>query len=131
MDHHDIALTIAVRVCILLGGASMSSPAGMADTECSIQRAASNGILEIAQLALGAPDRELGIVTKTSQSRRIVAPILQPLQSLKDDGYGAMRSNITYDSTHGLIIGAHVRPKLWFGEREKKNKKKQEAYTIQ
>src|SRR6266705_2688310 len=90
---------------VFFGGSSVRGPAGMADTEGPIHRARANGFFQVAQFALGAPDGELRIVTVNRQTGRIVAAILEPLQAFEDNRNRAMRSDVTDDSTHSLIIG--------------------------
>ena len=58
VHHHHVARAIAVRVGVLLGGPPMRGPAGMPDAESALDRVQPDGLFQIAQFALGAPDLE-------------------------------------------------------------------------
>ena len=51
VDHHDVALAIAMRMRVLFGGTSVRGPARMADTVGAVDGVQANGIFQIPQLA--------------------------------------------------------------------------------
>src|SRR5258706_14687174 len=53
---YDASAAIAVRVGVLFGGTAMGGPAGVADTECAIQRLRADDFFEVSELAFGAAD---------------------------------------------------------------------------
>ena len=62
VHHHHVARAVAVRMGVLLGGAAVRGPAGVADAERAIHGFQADGILQVAEFALGAPDGELIVV---------------------------------------------------------------------
>jgi hypothetical protein len=104
VHHHDVAFAVAVRMRVFLGGTPVRGPARMADAERAIDGVQPNSIFQIAQLTLGAPDLELVIAAIYCQACRVVSTILEPFQSLQDNGNGFSRTNITDNPTHAFII---------------------------
>src|SRR4029077_17086654 len=91
-----------VRVRILLGGASVSGPAGMADAVGSIQRLEANNFFQIAQLAFGASDVQPFPISGNGNARGIVTAILQPFQAVNDDGDDPLLTNIPHNPAHEI-----------------------------
>ena len=55
MHHHDVAVTIAMRVRVLFGRTAMGRPARMADAVFAVDRAQPQRVFQVAQLALRPP----------------------------------------------------------------------------
>ena len=100
VHHHDFALAVAVRVRVLLGGTAVGGPARVADPEGAVDGIQPDGVLQVPQLALGAPDLQLVIAAVNRQARRVVSAILQPLQALQNDRDGALCPDVAHDSAH-------------------------------
>ena len=104
VHHDDVALAIAVRVGVFLGGTAVRGPARVADAEGAIDRVHADGFFEVAQLALGAADGELFVVAVDRESRGIVSAIFEALQAVQNDRNGAMGTDVADNSTHNFII---------------------------
>src|SRR5271157_2605699 len=102
---HNSARTVAVRMGIFFGGASVGGPARVPDTIGTVERLQPDGLLQIAQLALGPAHLKSVRATGYRDSRRIVAAILQPPQSLEDDGNDTLLTDIADDATHRKASG--------------------------
>src|SRR5690242_4652893 len=96
---------------VLLGGAPVRRPAGVADTEKAVHRLHLYGVFQVPQLSLGAPDGKLVILAIYGQARRVVSAVLQPSQALQNDRNGFLRPNVSNDSAHPIIIGIAARPR--------------------
>ena len=106
MNHHDIAMTIPVRMGVFLGGTPVRRPARVADPERTVDRVHADGLFQIAEFALGAPDFEPPIAAVNGQAGRIVSSILEPPQAFQNDWNGLMGSYVANYSTHSSIISA-------------------------
>src|SRR5690349_19050003 len=84
MDHHDFPRAVAVGMGVFLGGAAVGGPAGVADAVGAIQRLQPDGLFQIAQLALSAADLQALAVARHRDARRVVAAVLQPLQTIQN-----------------------------------------------
>ena len=60
--HHHVVLTVAVRVRVLFRGPSVSRPSRMADAERAVHRAHPDGLFQVAELSLRAPDDQFLVV---------------------------------------------------------------------
>src|SRR4051812_36075162 len=109
VDDDDVALAVAVRVGVFLGGAAVGGPTGMADPIFAVDRVELNGLFEVAELALGAPDGELVVVAIDRQARGIISAIFEPFETFQNDRNGALCSDVPHDSAHTIIIGCGVR----------------------
>jgi hypothetical protein len=56
VHHHHIAVAIAMRMGVLFGRTAVSRPARVADAEGTVHRAEPDGIFQVAQFPLGAPN---------------------------------------------------------------------------
>src|SRR5213079_1361004 len=106
VDDDDVALAVAMRVGILLGGTAVGGPAGVADAVDAVDGVELDGLLEVPQLALGAADLELVITAVDGETGRVVPAIFEALQAFQDDRNGALSSDIAHDSAHTIIIGS-------------------------
>ena len=107
MHHDDVALTVAVRVRVLLGGPPVRRPTRVPDAERAIHRIHADGFFKVAQLAGCAPYLEAAIAIH-GQARRIVPPVFEALQPLQNDGNRFARSDVSYNATHLSIIGVRL-----------------------
>ena len=105
VHHHHVAMAIAMRMRVLFGGTAVGGPAGVADAERAVHRVEPDGIFQVAQFALGAPNGELPVVAEHGDAGRVVTAILQPLQTFQDNRNGSMIAHITDDSAHALYYG--------------------------
>ena len=100
VDHDDVALAVAVGVGVLLAGAAVGGPAGVADAVDAVERLQPNRLFQVAELALAAADFELAVVAHHRDARRVVAAVFQPLQPVQQDGDDGFLTNVADDSAH-------------------------------
>jgi hypothetical protein len=115
VHHHDFAGAITVGMGILFGRAAVRGPAGVSNAVGTIQWLKADGLFQVAELAFGAADLQAVTFAGHSDSRRVIAAILQPPQSINDDGHNAFLANVTYDPAHGrdsLVVGRKRNPIL-------------------
>ena len=79
MDHGDAFGR--VRMGVVLGRLAVGGPAGVADAGVTVERRIVQPLLEILQLALGAPPVEL-VAFQRRDACGIVAAIFQPLEGI-------------------------------------------------
>ena len=109
VHHDDVALTIAVRVGVLLRGTSVGGPARVADAEGPIDGVHPDGFFQVAQLALGAADGELLVIAVNREPCGIISAIFEAFQAFQNDRNRAMSTDVTDNATHNSIIGAATR----------------------
>ena len=109
VDHGQLALIGEMRVGVLVGRAAVGRPAGVTDAGQRFrQRAGLEFGDQVAQFARLLAGRN-GSVSHHGDACRVVAPVLQAPQSLKDNVQGIVSSiypasgvaHISNDSTHG------------------------------
>src|SRR3990172_8732230 len=88
---------------------AMRRPTGMADSRRSADRGTVYQFRQARQFARIAPDLNLASV-KDGQPGRVIAPVFQAFESIKDDWRRVLRADISDDSTHNrdppfLVIG--------------------------
>ena len=125
MHHHHVALAIAVRVRVLLGGPAVRGPARVADAERAIHRVHPDGLFQVAQLAFGAAHGQLAVVAINRQPGRIVSAILQPPQAFQNDRNGVLRADVAHNSAHRSII----RPRDGFRWSQSRNSTRNSSMT--
>jgi hypothetical protein len=103
VDDHQRAVAVGVGVGVLLRGTAMGSPARVADAERAGQRLLGQHPLEHLDAPGGAPDVKRALV-EHRDARRVVATILEPLQSLDDDADRALVTDVADDPAHGASL---------------------------
>ena len=78
VHHHHAAGAVAMRMGVLLRGAAMGRPAGVADAVGAVDRLEPDGLFQVAQLAFGAANLQPVAVAGHGDSRRVVAAVLEP-----------------------------------------------------
>ena len=92
---------VAVRVSVLLGGAAVGGPAGVADAVGAFYRGGADGFFKMAQLAGGAAQGELAAECATDgDAGGVVAAVLETAQTFKNDGDDGLGANVTDDAAH-------------------------------
>jgi len=56
--------------------------------------------LRVAKFALALQHRQCGVMVEDRDARRVIAPILEPLQSLKQNRAGCLMADVAHDATH-------------------------------
>ena len=74
VHHDDGAMTVAVRVSVLLGGSPVRRPACVPDAVSAVNRVLSDYFFEVSQLACGAPPPD-EVALRNEQRRRLDASI--------------------------------------------------------
>ena len=93
---------VGVGVGVLLGGTAVGGPPRVADADARRRSGRSRRTpLEHLDPAGGAPDWRPPRV-EHRDARRVVAAILEPLQSLDDDVDRALVTDVADDSAHGV-----------------------------
>jgi hypothetical protein len=80
---HDRQFLGRVRMRVVFGRAAVRRPTRMADTDRAVERLARQPCLEIPELALGAPPRQLAALER-GDARGIVAAIFEALERLDE-----------------------------------------------
>ena len=98
-----LPVAVAVRVRVDLRGPPVGRPARVADSRRAGARSAALELRdEIRELAGTARDVEVA-VRERRDAGRVVAPVLEPLQSLDQDGRRLLRSDVADYSAHGWM----------------------------
>ena len=104
VHHHDAPGAIAVRMGILLRGAAMGGPAGVADAVRAVDRIQPDGLFQVAQLAFGAAHLQPVAIAADRNSRRVIAAILKPFQAIENDWNHPLLTDVANNSTHVLTL---------------------------
>jgi hypothetical protein len=96
---HNREAVGGMRMRVALGGAAVRGPAGMPDADHAFERLARKPRFEVAQLALGAPARELAPLQR-GHSRGVVAAIFEPLEGVDQQGCNRLTSQNAYNAAH-------------------------------
>ncbi len=91
-----------VRMGVGLGRLAVCRPTRMADADRTVERLSGELGLEVLELALGAPPRELSVL-EGRDSGRVVAPIFDPLQRLDNRARDRPRPQDAYNAAHRLL----------------------------
>src|SRR5215831_13537764 len=102
MHHDQVAGTVAMRMGILFGGASVRRPAGVADAVAAIDGIHLQYVFQVAQLARGASNAKRVVIAVDSDTGRVITPIFQAFETVDDDRDRALRAHVTNNSTHSL-----------------------------
>src|SRR5579872_503102 len=78
---HDGDFFSGVRMRVVLGWAAMRGPTGMTDADRAGKRLAREPVLQILELALGAPPHELAVLQR-GDAGGIVAAIFEALERI-------------------------------------------------
>jgi len=100
VDDHHVAARAAVRMGVFFRGPAVSRPARMADAEQPVGGLDAEDLLEIVQLAFGPADVQAPLAVDHGQACRVIAAILQALQSVEQERYGFSFAQIADNSTH-------------------------------
>jgi len=73
-------------VCIFFGGATVGSPAGVADAEGAVDRGGLHDGFEVLELAGGAAELEAGGTTGYGDSGGDIAAVLETAKTFDDGG---------------------------------------------
>ena len=105
MDDDDVAAVVAVGVGVLLGGAAVGGPAGVADAEGAVDGIEAEGLFEVAELALGAADSKLSVVAVDGETGGVVTALFEAPEALQDNRDCFVPSDVADNPAHGYIIG--------------------------
>ncbi len=102
VDHHEVAGAISVRVGVLVVGAAMCRPAGVADAGATLCFERRHPTLQILQLAGGLAHEQLAGGRDDGDAGGVITTILNALQSPQQDRRRVLGANISYDATHSV-----------------------------
>src|SRR5260370_1403339 len=100
VHHHQLARAVGVGVRVLVGGAAVGGPAGVAEADGAVDRPLSQDPLEHLD-APGRPPDLQPLGPDHRRARRVVAAVLEPLEALADDVDRALVPDVADDSPHG------------------------------
>src|SRR5580698_1067036 len=89
---------------IFLGGATVRSPARVADSVSTVERLKADYFFQIAQFAFGAPHLQAFAVTADGDPGGVVAAILQTPQPLNNDRDNLLLTDVSHDSAHIWLL---------------------------
>ena len=93
-----------VRMRIRLGDAAVRGPARVGDAEPASQRRLRELLLELRDLADGAAQTERVVRLHHGNACRVIAAILEPAQTLDQDGHDVALGDGSYDSAHSFLF---------------------------
>ncbi len=100
VDDDDVAGAVAMGMGVLLRGAAVGGPAGVADAVGAIDGADADGLFEVAQFAGGAADAERVVGAEHGDARRIVAAIFKAAEAVEDDGHRFAIADVANNAAH-------------------------------
>src|SRR6185312_6528232 len=93
-----------MRMRILIGGRSVRGPARVANAETALRRLLYQSLGEpLVDLALLLPNRQVGSIDYRHPGA-VVTAVLQPAQSLKENGRRRFLADISDNATHSMRI---------------------------
>src|SRR3954451_1038714 len=78
VDNDDFSGAIAMRMRVFFCGPAVSGPTRVADAVSAFKRLLTYGLFQIAQFVFAMPQLQPVPMAANPNSRRVVAPILQP-----------------------------------------------------
>src|SRR5664280_876712 len=107
---NDLAGAIAVGMRVLLRGAAMRGPAGMADAVGAVERLQADDLFQVAQLALGATHLQATAVAGYGNAGRVIAPVLEAAQAVNDDRHNSLLSDVSNNPAHNSSPSQWAKP---------------------
>ncbi len=98
-DRETVVRDVGMRVA--LARHTVRGPASVGDADVAVRGALVNRLLQHLDLADGAHALELLRAVEHRDARRVVTSILEPAQTLHEDGHDVALSDSTDDSAHG------------------------------
>ncbi len=103
VDQRNATRLVDVRMGVGRGGRAVGGPAGVADAQPPVGHAAIELLGEHPQLPSGLAQRE-AVAVDHGDAGGVIAAVLHPPQSLHQDRRGLLRSHITHDATHAMLL---------------------------
>src|SRR5262249_2444535 len=99
MDQDDAGPVIAVGVGVVLGDAAVGCPAGVGQAQRPLE---APGLLELLLQHADAPDgaADVDLAVEDRDPGRVVAPVLQALEALDQEGPGLLVPDVGDDPAH-------------------------------
>ncbi|MNM61389.1 hypothetical protein D3C81_726890 [compost metagenome] len=98
--HHRQFLAGEMRVCIMLGGRAVGSPAGVGNTQLACQRIGGYSGFQFADLADAATTLQGPLLGEDRQTCAVITAVLQTLEAFDEDGGDITFGDGANDSTH-------------------------------
>src|SRR5262249_38214150 len=99
VNDDEAARAVGVRMRVLVRGAAMGRPAGVAYADEPLYRTVTQQAFEDLDPARGPPDLE-PFRADHRDTGRVVAPVLEALETVQDDVDGALLADVADDATH-------------------------------
>ena len=96
---HDREPLGGVRMGVVLGRPAVGRPAGVADADGARQRLARKPLLQVLELALGAPPRQHAVLER-GDARGIVAAIFEALERIDQLRRGRLTADDSDNAAH-------------------------------
>src|SRR6185295_20136928 len=101
----DLARAVAMGVGVFLGGTAVCRPPRVPYAVGAGNRAEPDDVLELRQLAGAAPQIDFPVV-HYGHAGRVVAPVLEPSQSLDQHRHDFLGSDVSNNPAHGWSSGS-------------------------
>src|SRR6185437_2474936 len=104
MNYYDAPGAIAMGMVVFFSYPSLSCPACVADSIGSVEWAKPDNLFEVAKLPLGPAYFQQVAFVDHSDTRGVVAAILELPQALNDQRHNLLVSNVANNSAHMLPL---------------------------
>ena len=99
----DLAVLGHMGVGVDIVRFAVRCPAGVADADRAVHECAVRRLFgQVCEPALAFGDVQHAVL-RHADTRRVIAPVLQPRKALEQNGRGLLLADITYDSTHKIV----------------------------
>ncbi len=103
VDERELAVVAEVRVRVAIGGAAVRCPASVADAGVAVgERLVAQVLRQDAEFAGALTRAHVAFVGEDGDAGRVVAPVLEPLETAEEHVDRTVRADVTHDSTHGV-----------------------------
>ncbi len=101
VDHDESTGRVRVGVGVDVARLAVGRPAGVADADGSGERLEIEQTRQPIDLPLGLPDMDGAV--GDGDARRVVAPVLEPTQTVEQQRSGLPGADISHDSAHARV----------------------------
>src|ERR1700681_4773411 len=111
MHDDDAARAIAMRMRVLFCRPAVSGPTRVTDAVSAVERFLPQGLLQVAQLAFGAPNLEVMIFVHDGNAGRVIATVFKLAQAVDYQRHDLFVSNVSDYSTHRVVSSEQLSSK--------------------
>ena len=109
VDHRDLAGAVLVGMGVEVVGPAVGRPAGVREPDRRVGRPVRDRRLEVGELARLLLDEQVALLVDEGDPGRVVAAVLEPPETLDQDGARLTRAGIADDAAHapgGFSLGS-------------------------